>query len=69
MSNKPRDLDLMVLDIPKEGKGVQLEIRGDRKTVVDWLNGKARQRSVGGAVEQGRQLMQESGPLDGTHLP
>ena len=39
----------MVLDNPREGKKVPLEGR-DSKTVVDWLNGKARQRSAGGAV-------------------
>ena len=39
-------LDPVILDDPSESKGGQLEIRGDSKTVVEWINGKARQPTV-----------------------
>ena len=40
----------MVHEAPRKGGEIQLEIRGDSKTVVEWINGKARQRSTGEAV-------------------
>ena len=42
-SKKLGELDLMVLDVPGKGEGIQVEIDGARKTVVDWIRGKARQ--------------------------
>ena len=32
----------MILEDPEIGKETLVEIRGDIKTVVDWINGKAR---------------------------
>ena len=43
---KTRELDPIVLESPKN-KGILLEIKSDSKTVVDWITGKARQRSTG----------------------
>ena len=34
---KTRDLDPTVLDVPREGEGIQVEIRRDSKTVVGWI--------------------------------
>ena len=44
---------------PTEGKEVQMEITGDIKMVVDWINGKARQRSSGGGVEKVQKQLRE----------
>ena len=43
-SKKPRELDSMVLEPPTTATGVGLEIRGDSKTVVDLINGHAKQK-------------------------
>ena len=36
----------MVLVVPGNGGGIQVEVRRDSKTVVDWVSGKAKQTSV-----------------------
>ena len=52
-----RELDPTVRDVPGRGTGIQVEIRGDSKTVEDWIHGIARQRSACEAVgEIQRQL-------------
>ena len=38
----------MVLEAPGKGEGIQVEINGESKTVVHWINCKARQRLVRG---------------------
>ena len=45
--NRPRELDPMVMEAPGKGEGIQVEIRRDSETVVDWI---ARQ----GNVRQGK---------------
>ena len=58
MEVNPHEKDDMIVDPPemskkttetpntwKEERGVQVEIREDSKTVVDWINGKARERT------------------------
>ena len=42
---KPRDLEPSVLETPAEDKKLMLEIRGDSKTMVAWVNGHAELRS------------------------
>ena len=39
LTKKPRDLAPLVLEVPTEDKKLILEIRGDSKTIVDWVNG------------------------------
>ena len=42
---KARDVDPLIIDPPGTTEGIQLVIRGDSsKTVVDWINGKAKQK-------------------------
>ena len=41
LTKKPRDLEPLVLEMPAEGKKLVLEIWGDSKTIVDWVNGHA----------------------------
>ena len=43
-SKEPRDLDPMVLEHPTNTNGMKLTIKGDSKTVVDWINGHAKQK-------------------------
>ena len=45
---KQGELDPVVLAAPMSGEGIQVEIRGDSKTVVDWIDDKARQVLAGG---------------------
>ena len=64
-SPKPRELDPMVLDAPGKGEGIQGEIGGARKTVVDWIRGKARQGNVAWAsVGNVQQQLQGMGNHD-----
>ena len=42
---KPRDLPPLVLGIPVPGVGLTLEIKGDKKTIVDWVNGHAKMKT------------------------
>ena len=42
---KPMELDPMVLEASEKGDGTQVEIRGDSKTVADWIYGR---RGMGG---------------------
>ena len=51
-SNKPRGLDPMVLEAPRKSEGIQVEIRGESKTVVGWINGTARQRPAIGNIQR-----------------
>ena len=48
---KERELDPLVMEPPRTLEGIELVIRGDNKTVVDWTNGKAKQRVSYRAIE------------------
>ena len=41
---KERVLDPLMIEPPRTVEGIELVIRGDSKTVVDWINGKAKQK-------------------------
>ena len=51
----------MVLDAPRKGEGIQTENRGDSETVVDWINGKARQGSTEETVWKVQRELQNGG--------
>ena len=38
-AKKPTELPPLKLEIPEEGKTLTLQIKGDCKTIVDWVNG------------------------------
>ena len=42
---KPRELSPSLLEPPTTDKGVMLGIRGDSKTVVDWIDGHAKMKT------------------------
>ena len=67
---------VLVLEVPEEGDGIQLEISGDSKTVVD--QGKATVgvgsswrdlKTVARVVAQGGQFEEVGERLDSAHLP
>ena len=41
---KERELDPLLFVLPRTVEGIEMVIRGDSKTVVDWINGKAKQK-------------------------
>ena len=41
---KARDVDPLILDPPGNTEGIQLVLRGDSETIVDWIDGKAEQK-------------------------
>ena len=43
---KERKLDPLVMEPPRSVEGIELVIRGDGKTVADWINGMAKQKSI-----------------------
>ena len=45
LSKKARDVDPLIIDPPGTTEGVELVMRVDSKTVVDWINGKAKQKT------------------------
>ena len=54
-----RELDPLLLVPPRTGTGIELVIRGDSKTVVDWINGKAKQQVSYRAIETIQILLME----------
>ena len=48
---KERELDSLVMEPPRTVEGIELVIRCDSKTIVDWINGKANQKVSYRAVE------------------
>ena len=58
--------------LQRRERGIQLEIRSDKKTVVDWINSQARQRSKGGAVEHVQKTVgrieEQASRLGGSHF-
>ena len=55
---KPRDLEPMVLETPVEDK-LMLEIRSDRKTIVEWVNGHAMMKTRESTVATAQNLLRE----------
>ena len=49
----------MFLESPGRGEGIQVEIRGDSKMVLDWINGEVRQSSTGRAFGNVEKQMRE----------
>ena len=48
---KERDLDPLMIKPPRTVEGIELAIRGASKTVVDWINGKAKEKASYRAIE------------------
>ena len=55
---KPRDLPPLDLGTPVPGESLTLEIKGDKKTIVDWMNGHAKMKTWFGTVEKAQNLLQ-----------
>ena len=54
-----KELEPMVLVAPGKGEGIQVEIKGESKTVVHWINGEAGQSSAWGAVGEVQTQLRE----------
>ena len=64
-------LDLMILEFPEGVKGCRWRLKGDSKRVVDWINGKARERMARGATGSIQRQLREwwSEKADIAHFP
>ena len=49
----------MVLEIPAEDKAPMLDIRGDSKTIVDWVNGHAKLKTWESTIATAQNLLWE----------
>ena len=58
-TKKPRDLPPLDLGIPAVGERPTLEIKGDNKTIEDWMNRHAKMKSRSGTVEKAQNLQRE----------
>ena len=58
-TEQPRDLPPLELRIPVAGKLPTLEIKGDCKTIVDWVNGHAKMKARVSTVEAIQNLLRE----------
>ena len=58
-AKKPRDLPPLDLGTPVPGERPTLEIKGDNKTIVDWMNGLSKMKTKIGTVEKAQKLQQE----------
>ena len=58
-TEQPRDLPPLELRIPVAGKLPTLEIKGDCKTIVDWVNGHAKMKTRVSTVEAIQNLLRE----------
>ena len=56
---KPRDLEPTVPETPVEDKKLMLELRGDSKTVVDWLNGHAKLKACESTIAAAQNLLRK----------
>ena len=56
---KPRDLPPLELEIPVAGKLLNLEIKENCKTFVDWVNGHSKTKTRIGTVEKAQNLQRE----------
>ena len=79
MTRQPAKHLVREVEAPGKGEGIQLQISGDSNTVVDWINGMARQRSAwesvgevqkttAGMVEQDHHVEMKGGRLGDSHL-
>ena len=48
---KARDVDPLILEPPANTEGIQLVIQGDSKTIVDWINGKPKQKKTSSIID------------------
>ena len=60
-TTKPRDLPLLDLGTLVPGEKLTLEIKGDNKTIVGWMNGHAKMNTRTGTVEKAQNLLREWG--------
>ena len=58
-TKKPRDLQPLQLGILEAGKWPTLEIKGDCKTIVDWVNGQAKLKTRESTVANTQNLLRE----------
>ena len=58
-TKKPRNLPLLEVDIPQAGQRPTLEIRGDCKTIVDWINGRAKEKTRECTVEETQSFLRD----------
>ena len=74
-----KNLDPLMIEPPRTVEGIELVLRGDSKTVVDWINGKAKQKVSYRSIEtrqiqlmewskKGRRLEPKDRRLGGAHL-
>ena len=56
---KQRELDPLLMMPPRTVEGIELVLRGDCKTVVDWIDGKAKQRVSYRAIETTQMQLME----------
>ena len=77
---KEKELDPLLLVPPRTVAGIELVIRGNSKTVVDWINGNAKQNVSYRAIEtiqiqlmewweKGGDLVPKDRRLGGAHFP
>ena len=59
LCKKPRDLDPLMLEAPTRTHGIELEIRRDSKTVVEWIKGKAKHKTTVEATEVAQKQSRE----------
>ena len=58
-TKKSRDLPPVDLGTPVHVESPTLEIKGDNKTIVDWMNGHAMMKTRIGTVEKAQKLFRE----------
>ena len=58
-TKKPRNLPLLEVDIPQAGQRPTLEIRSDCKTMVDWINGRAKLKTSECTVEKTQNFLRD----------
>ena len=63
-TKKPRDLPPLELGIPEAGQWPTLEIKGDCKTFVDWVNGHAKMKTRASIVTAAQNLLRNDGVED-----
>ena len=58
-AKKPRELPLLELETPEEGKKLTLKIKGDCETIVNWVNGHAKVQTRESTVATTQNLPRE----------
>ena len=56
-TKKLRDLTPLVLEVPTEDEKLTLEIRGDSKTIVDWVNSHAKLKTKESTIASAQNLL------------